>query len=135
MGQKQKTIREKERQDQVEEQERRSFIEKWDQTDCSEIPGKGGHIRAVNYNEKGYEKFCHKKGNTKKGGKRNDVAKKEEEEEERKKSEKNVDGLNERGKAKITLQIRQSDHDFVQITRRKRLKLAIEIKQPLAMIV
>ena len=41
MGQKQKIIRQKERQDQAEERERR-YTEKWDQTDSPKIHDRGG---------------------------------------------------------------------------------------------
>ena len=40
MGQKQKRIRQKERQDQAEENKRED-IEKWDQTDSPEMPDRG----------------------------------------------------------------------------------------------
>ena len=43
MGQKQKWIRQKERQDQAEELER--YIQKWDQTNSPEIPDRGGDIK------------------------------------------------------------------------------------------
>ena len=41
MGQKQKRIRQKERQDKAAEKKKRADIESWDQTDSLEIPDRG----------------------------------------------------------------------------------------------